>query len=60
MLIKIAHPHPIKSSEITPEEIYRDRRRFLAKMGITAVALAVAGCGSSDRWTCRSKISAKD
>jgi sulfoxide reductase catalytic subunit YedY len=55
MLIKIAHPHPIKSSEITPEEIYRDRRRFLAKMGITAVALAVAGCGSSEDSASESK-----
>ena len=29
MLIKVAHPFPIKPSEITPEAVHADRRRFL-------------------------------
>ena len=37
MLIRIAHPHRIRSSEITPETIWRERRRFLgAAAGIAA------------------------
>ena len=48
MLIKTAHPHPINSSEITPEAIYRDRRRFLLQMGMATAGLALSGCGPSD------------
>jgi sulfoxide reductase catalytic subunit YedY len=48
MLIKTVHAHPIKSSEITPEAIYRDRRRFLLQMGMATASLALAGCGPSD------------
>jgi methionine sulfoxide reductase catalytic subunit len=29
MLIRIAHPQPIRASEITPEAVWKDRRRFL-------------------------------
>ncbi len=47
MLIKIAHPYPIKPSEITSESIYRDRRRFLLRMGLLMTGLGVAGCGRS-------------
>lgn len=47
MLIRVAPPHPIRSSEITPEAVYRDRRRFLAQLGIATASLAVAGCGEA-------------
>ena len=39
MLIRVPPPHPIRSSEITPEAVYHDRRRLLAGMG-AAAALA--------------------
>jgi sulfoxide reductase catalytic subunit YedY len=45
MLIKSTHPFPIQPSDITPEGVYRERRRFLAQMGLAAVGLASAGCG---------------
>jgi sulfoxide reductase catalytic subunit YedY len=45
MLIKIAHPHPIKPSEITAETMYADRRRFLLQMGLATAGAALAGCG---------------
>jgi hypothetical protein len=37
MLIKIAHPHPIKPSEITTETVYANRRRFLLQMGLATL-----------------------
>lgn len=38
----------IKSSEITPEHIYRSRRKFIASAGtITAASLLLGACGSS-------------
>jgi sulfoxide reductase catalytic subunit YedY len=45
MLIKIAHPHPIKPSEITAETLYVDRRRFLLQMGLATASAALGGCG---------------
>jgi sulfoxide reductase catalytic subunit YedY len=45
MLIKIAHPHPIKPSEITAETMYADRRRFLLQMGLATAGAALGGCG---------------
>jgi sulfoxide reductase catalytic subunit YedY len=45
MLIKIAHPHPIKPSEITAETLYADRRRFLLQMGLATASTALGGCG---------------
>jgi sulfoxide reductase catalytic subunit YedY len=45
MLIKIAHPHPIKPSEITAETVYADRRRFLLQMGLATASAALGGCG---------------
>lgn len=43
MLIQIRSDSAVKSSEITPEGLYRNRRRFLADMGIGAVgALALS------------------
>jgi methionine sulfoxide reductase catalytic subunit len=47
MLIKIAHPHPIKPSEITAETVYADRRRFLLQMGLATASAALGGCGPS-------------
>jgi methionine sulfoxide reductase catalytic subunit len=47
MLIRIPPPHPIRPSEITPERVHDDRRRFVAQLGLSAVAL-VAGCGRSE------------
>jgi methionine sulfoxide reductase catalytic subunit len=44
MLIKIAHPHPIKPSEITAETLYADRRRFLLQMGLATASAALGGC----------------
>ncbi len=46
MLIKIAHPHPIRPSEITPETVYDGRRRFLVQMGLVTASAALAGCGA--------------
>jgi sulfoxide reductase catalytic subunit YedY len=43
MLIKLSHTHPIEPSEITPEAVYADRRRFLVKMGLATAAVALAG-----------------
>ncbi len=45
MLIQIAHPHPIKPSEITPETVYEGRRRFLVQLGLVTASAALAGCG---------------
>jgi sulfoxide reductase catalytic subunit YedY len=45
MLIKIAHPHPIKPSEITAETVYADRRRFLRQIGLAGASAALGGCG---------------
>ncbi len=40
--------HKIPSSEITPEHIYRSRRRFLRGIGALAIAgLGVAACGNA-------------
>ena len=36
MLIKIAHPRPIKPSEITAEAIYADRRHMRLHYGAPA------------------------
>lgn len=48
MLIRVTPPHPIRSSEITPESVYRDRRRFLSQMGFAAAGLALAGCSKAE------------
>ena len=47
MLIKSSHPFPIKPSEITPESTYLDRRKFLERLGLTAIGLGVAACGNA-------------
>jgi len=48
MLIRTTPPHPVLPSEITPERVFKDRRRFLAQMGLAATGLAVAGCGKAE------------
>ncbi|MDZ7378905.1 MAG: protein-methionine-sulfoxide reductase catalytic subunit MsrP [candidate division KSB1 bacterium] len=40
MLIRILPPHPISSSEITPERVYWNRREFVKAMGLAGVAVA--------------------
>lgn len=45
MLIRVPPRHSVKSSEITPEAVYRDRRRFLAQTATAFAGLALAGCG---------------
>lgn len=47
MLIRVAPEYPIASSEITPEPVFQDRRRFLARMGIATAGLALAGCSEA-------------
>ncbi|MGQ0502069.1 MAG: protein-methionine-sulfoxide reductase catalytic subunit MsrP [Panacagrimonas sp.] len=47
MLIRTPPPHPVLPSQITPERIYQDRRRFIAQLGFTAAAL-LTGCGNSE------------
>jgi len=39
---------PVKSSEITPEHVYLNRRQFLKAMGITSSAALLAACGVND------------
>jgi sulfoxide reductase catalytic subunit YedY len=38
----------VNPSEITPEELYLSRRKFLAGMGIVAAGLVLPGCGPGD------------
>jgi sulfoxide reductase catalytic subunit YedY len=45
MLIRVARPFEVTPSEITPEAVWIDRRRFLAQMGLAAIGLAATGCG---------------
>ena len=47
MLIRRTPQHPVRPSEITPEAVYRDRRRFLAQLGLGTLGLAVAACGKA-------------
>ena len=49
MLIRIRPSSAVQSSEITPESTYRNRRRFLAEMGIGAVgALALSSARAAE------------
>jgi len=48
MLIKMPHSIPIHSSEITPEGLYADRRRFLKELGFAAGA--AISIGTSHAW----------
>jgi len=40
MLIRVTPPHAIKSSEITDESVYRNRREFLREAGLLGIAAA--------------------
>ena len=47
MLIRVVPQHPIRSSEITPESVYSDRRSFLKEAGLLGLAaVGVAACSS--------------
>jgi methionine sulfoxide reductase catalytic subunit len=48
MLIRVKPDNAILPSEITPESVYHDRRRFLSQMGMAAAGLVVAGCGKAE------------
>ncbi len=48
MLIRVPPASAVKPSEITPETVWQNRRSFLARMGLAAAGLAVAGCGKAD------------
>lgn len=41
MLIRILPPHALRESDVTPESVYLNRRRFLEGMGAGAAALAM-------------------
>lgn len=41
MLIRMPPPHPLRESDVTPEGVYRDRRRLLAALGMAGIALAL-------------------
>jgi sulfoxide reductase catalytic subunit YedY len=38
---------PVRSSEITPEHVFLNRREFMKVAGVTGAALAVAACGAA-------------
>ncbi|HEY83488.1 MAG TPA: protein-methionine-sulfoxide reductase catalytic subunit MsrP [Chloroflexi bacterium] len=38
----------IKASEITPEHLYRSRRRFMVGVGALAASVALSACGAED------------
>ena len=48
MLIRVPPRHSVKSSEITPEAVYRERRRFLAQTATAFAGLALTGCGHAE------------
>src|SRR3546814_20093039 len=51
MLIRILPPHALRESDVTPEPMYLDRRRFLAGMGIgvATLSLPLTACGANDK-----------
>jgi sulfoxide reductase catalytic subunit YedY len=48
MLIRSTPPFAVRPSEITPESVYLNRRRFIAELGLTAIGLAMAGCARAE------------
>lgn len=48
MLIRILSPNALRESDVTPEPMYLDRRRFLAGMGIGVAALGLPLTACSD------------
>ena len=49
MLIK--KPDDIKSSEITPEQLYYDRRDFLKAAGLLGIATPAVSTGAISAWS---------
>ncbi len=49
MLIRIPTRHSPGEAEVTPEAVYRARRRLLAGLGLAGIALAVPGLGRAAR-----------
>ncbi len=47
MLIRRIASSAVRSSEITPESTYRNRRQFLSEIGLTAAGLLATACGKS-------------
>ena len=45
MLIKVASSFEAAASEVTPQAVYRDRRRLLAAAGFAAAGLSIAASG---------------
>ncbi|HEX3103118.1 MAG TPA: protein-methionine-sulfoxide reductase catalytic subunit MsrP [Terriglobales bacterium] len=58
MLIKSSGPHDARSSEITPRDLYVNRRRFLAGVGLSAIA--AAGVGAKELFSPAEKAMATD
>ncbi len=48
MLIRVPSRYSAKSSEITPESVYRGRRRFLVQTATAFTGLALADCGGAE------------
>lgn len=48
MLIQIRPESAVAGSEITPEPLYRNRRRVLADLGLGAVGLLASACGRAE------------
>jgi sulfoxide reductase catalytic subunit YedY len=51
MLIRVTPPHAIKSSEITDESVYRDRRRFLREAAALGIGAAIAAPKAAEAMT---------
>src|SRR3546814_16038316 len=51
MLRRILPPHSLRESDVTPEPMYLDRRRFLVGMGIgvATLSLPLTACGANDK-----------
>src|SRR3546814_5425582 len=49
MLIRILPPHALRESDVTPEPMYLDRRRFVAGLGIgvATLSLPLTACGAN-------------
>ena len=48
MLIRVPDPHPLRASEITPETVWLDRRRFMRDVGLGAAGFALGGAARAD------------
>ncbi|MFT4047609.1 MAG: twin-arginine translocation signal domain-containing protein, partial [Solimonas sp.] len=48
MLIRILPPNALRESDVTPEAVYLNRRRFLGGLGAGAAALALPPLAAAD------------